>query len=84
MSVTSWIYLGLLFIGIVLLVCYHRAGRVLKCVFFTGATGLGALGLVWIASHFISVQIAITPLSLLISGMLGVPGVVGMLILQLI
>lgn len=84
MSVTSCIYLVLLIIGIVLLVCYHRVGKLLRCLFFTVFTGLGALGAVWVIGRFILIPITVTPLSLLISGVLGVPGVVCMLVLQLI
>lgn len=84
MSMASLFYLGLAVAGTILLVCYHRAGKLFRCMFFTAFTGLGALGLLWIAGRFIVVPVAVTPLSVLISGVLGIPGVVGMLLFHLI
>lgn len=84
MTVASAIYLTLLLSGITLLVIYSRSGKLLKCVLFTMATGFVALGIVWLISRFTNLNIALTPLSVLISGLLGVPGVLGMLILNLI
>lgn len=84
MTVASAVYLALLLIGITLLVIYSRSARLLKCVLFTMATGLAALGAVLMIGRFTSLAIALTPLSILISGLLGIPGVVCMLILNLI
>lgn len=84
MSITSSIYLGMLVVGVILLILYHKSRKLLRCIFFTAFTGLAALGIVWLAGRFIPMPVAVTPLSLLISGVLGVPGVVSMLILQLI
>lgn len=84
MSITSWFYAGLLAAGILLLVCYHRAGRLLRCLFFTAITGVGALGALWLAGRFIALPLTITPLTLFVSGILGIPGVVALLLLALI
>lgn len=84
MSVASGIYIALLLAGICLLICYHRTGRLLKCIFFTFVTGIGSLGIVWLLGRYIGVSLAFTPLTLIVSGILGIPGVVGMLLLHLI
>lgn len=84
MTVASAIYLALLLIGVTLLVIYSRSGRLLKCVVFTVATGFVALGAVLLLASFTSLPITVTPLSVFISGLMGVPGVICMLILNLI
>lgn len=84
MSVASMLYLGVGAVALLLLVCYFRMQKFLKCMFFTAFTGVGALGLVWIIGRFIDMPVGITPFSLLVSGVLGIPGVVGMLLFQLI
>lgn len=84
MTAASAIYLALLVIGITLLVIYARSSRLLKCVIFTLTTGFIALGAVLLLSKFTSLTIAVTPLSMLFSGLLGIPGVICMLILNLI
>lgn len=84
MSASSAIYLVLLLAGITLLVIYARAGKLFRCAFFTLATGFIALGAVTLAARFTSLDVTFTPLSALVSGLLGVPGVLGMLIMNLI
>lgn len=84
MSIASMLYLALLLIGITLLVIYSRSGRLLKSILFTLATGFIAFAIVLLAARFTDLPISITPLSVMISGLLGVPGVIGMLILNLI
>lgn len=84
MSVSSAVYLVMLLAGITLFVIYTRIGKLFRCVFFTFVTGFVSLGLVALAARFTSLDIALTPLTALISGLLGVPGVIGMLILNLI
>lgn len=84
MSVSSAIYLAVLLAGITLFVIYARIGRLFKCVLFTLVTGFIALGAVMLAANFTSLNMTFTPLSALVSGLLGVPGVIGMLILNLL
>lgn len=84
MSVSSTIYLAVLLAGITLFVIYARIGRLFKCVFFTLVTGFISLGAVMLAANFTSLRMAFTPLSALVSGLFGVPGVLGMLILNLL
>lgn len=84
MAPASMIYLAILLAGIVLLVIYTRNGRLIRSVLFTLATGFVAFGAVLLLSKFTGLPISITPLGIIISGLLGIPGVLGMLILNLI
>lgn len=84
MGTASFGYLVLLVIGIILFVIYHKTGKFLKCIFFTAVSGFCALGIIWVLGRFIAMPVSITPLSLTISGILGIPGVISMLIFLLI
>jgi inhibitor of the pro-sigma K processing machinery len=83
MTAASGIYLGILIIALVLLIYYYKSGRLLKCVLFTAFTGLLAFGAVYLASRFTGLPITLTPFSMAVSGMLGIPGVIAMLALNL-
>jgi len=83
MTAASTVYLALLISGITLLVLYSRSGKLLKCVTFTAITGFAALFFVILASRFTGIQIELTPLSAVTSGVLGVPGVLGLLVLNI-
>jgi len=84
MTAASAVYLALLITGITLLVLYSRSGKLVKCVIFTALTGFIALFLVMAASSFSGIAIELTPLSVLTAGILGVPGVLGLLVLNII
>lgn len=84
MSTSSWMYLGVLAAGIFLFYLYTRSGSLLKCLLFTAFSGVGSLGVVWLLGFFLNLPLTLTPLSLLVSGVLGIPGVVGMLLISLI
>ena len=84
MTAASTVYLSLLISGIILLVLYSRSGKLLKCVTFTVVTGFAALFLVIVSSGFTGIQIELTPFSAFASGILGVPGVLGLLLLNII
>lgn len=84
LSSAALIYLVILIVGISLLVIYSREGKLLRSLVFTVITGFVALAVVLAASSYLSLGVAVTPLSLLMSGVLGVPGVFLMLILNLI
>lgn len=84
MSIASVFYLILLLAGITLMVMYSRRGKLFRMLLFTAVTGFIALGAVWTLGKFADVSIAITPFTAVVSGVLGVPGVIGMLIFHLI
>lgn len=84
MSAAAAFYIGLIAIFVLLLACYAKAGNVLKPVLFTALTGFGALGLLWLIGLFLPLPVTVTPLSLSVSGVLGIPGVVFLLLFHLI
>lgn len=84
MTSAALIYLVMLLAGITLLVVYFRSGKLIKNIFFTVFSGFAALLAVLVLARFIELDISLTPLSLLMSGILGVPGVFLMLVLNLI
>jgi hypothetical protein len=84
MGFATWMWIILFALGLLLFLFYRRMARFLRCVFFTAFSGVGALGLLWLLGLAIPVPVTITPFSLAVSGILGIPGVVTMLILHLI
>jgi len=84
MTAATWIWLALILAAIALLSCYARIGKRLRCMLFTAFSGVGALGVLWILSIWLMIPISITPLTLAVSGILGIPGVLAMLIFYLI
>ena len=81
MTATAIFGTALFVLGAALFVLYSRTGKMLRCILFTAATGLGALGVVWALDSVIEVGLAVTPFTLLSSAILGIPGVLGMLVL---
>ena len=75
---------ALLAVGVLLFIIYSRMGRLLRCMLFTAVTGLASLGLVWLLGKTFVIGVNVTPFSLLTAAILGLPGVLTMLILQLI
>ncbi|MCL2857942.1 MAG: pro-sigmaK processing inhibitor BofA family protein [Oscillospiraceae bacterium] len=80
----AWFGAALFGLGVALFVCYSRTGKMLRCIIFTAATGLLALGGLWLLGNFIEIGVAITPFSLLGAAILGIPGVLGMLVLTML
>ena len=74
----------MLAVGILLFVVYSRMGRLLRCMLFTATTGLASMGLVWLLGKAFVIGVSVTPFSLLTAALLGLPGVLGMLLMQLI
>lgn len=81
---TIWFYSGVFGIFLVLLCFYRRTGRPVKCTLFTVISGVGTLFLLRLLGDVLLVPLAITPFSLSVSAVLGIPGVIGMLIFQLL
>ena len=84
MSTAAWIYTGVFILALILWICYIKIQKFWKCTLFTLFTGLGTLGLVRLAGTLLVIPLAVTPLSILTAAVLGIPGVVLMLVLQLI
>lgn len=84
MTADALIYLVMLLTGITLLVVYSRGGKLVKSILFTVFSGFSALFIVLILARFMGLNISATPLSLLTSGILGVPGVFFMLVFNLL
>ena len=78
------IWLAVILGGILLFYFYARTGRFFRCAFTGAITGLSALAALWIAGHFLYIAVSVTPLTVAISVILGVPGVIGMLVLPVL
>ena len=83
MTASVWFGAALFAMGALLFICYSRTGKMLRCILFTAVSGPIALGALWALGNFADIGVAVTPFSLLTSVILGIPGVVGMLLLML-
>ena len=84
MTASAWIWLSVILSGVILFSLYARLGKLLRCALYTAFGGIGALGVIWLLGLWVTVPVAVTPLTLAVSGVLGIPGVLAMLILYLI
>jgi hypothetical protein len=84
MDFSAWIWLLLLLAAALVFSVYGKTGRFFRCALLGAATGLAALGALWLAGHFFELAVRVTPLTVAVSALLGIPGVVGMLLLVLI
>jgi len=84
MEISAWFGAALFLVGALLFICYSRTGKMLRCILFTATTGLLALAVLWVLGMFTNIGVGVTPFSLLTSAILGIPGVLGMLVLMLI
>ncbi|MGI6403189.1 MAG: pro-sigmaK processing inhibitor BofA family protein [Oscillospiraceae bacterium] len=84
MDMATALKIALLVVGVLLFVVYSRMGRLLRCMLFTAITGLASMGLVWLLGKAFVIGVSITPFSLLTAAVLGLPGVLTMLLIQLI
>lgn len=84
MDIATGMKIGLLVMGVLLLILYSRMGKLLRCMLFTAATGLASMGLIWLLGKAFVIGVSITPFSLLTAVVLGLPGVLGMLLMYLI
>ncbi len=78
---TVWIVLAALY-GVVYLVYAAKTGHPLKTIFSLTAAGLAALFLVNITARWSNVFIPVNGYSLGVAAALGMPGTVGLLLLQ--
>jgi len=84
MTVSAWFGAALFGLGVALFFCYSRTGKILRCILFTATTGIAALGGIWLLGLFLEIGVAVTPFSLLGAAVLGIPGVLGMLVLAML
>ena len=63
---------------------YAKAGRFLQCFWLGAFGGLSVLGALWIAGHFFEIALKVTPFTVAVSAIFGVPGVIGMLVLPVL
>jgi len=84
MAGSAVIWIAIILAGLILFYFYARTGRFFRCVCTGAAGGLCALGILWSLGHFFDIALAVTPLTLAVSAILGVPGVIGMLVLPLL
>ena len=84
MGIAAGFYIGAFVIGAVLFYIYAKIGKLVRCIFFTAVTGAAALGLLWLTGKVFVIKLTLTPLSLLISVLLGIPGVLFMLVTHLL
>ena len=84
MGMETMMYASLLVIGAVLFYIYAKTGKMIRCIFFSGTTGLIALGVVWLLGRLMDFTIEFTPFTITLSALLGIPGVVSILVFRLI
>ena len=82
LSISLWVLAGLL--GFSVLVAAWRGGRPVRSLISSGAQGLCALGLVNLLGGFTGVSLGAGWLATGISFALGIPGVIGTLVIKAI
>ncbi len=84
----AWLRIGLIVlgcvVGLLVLVAALRSHRPLRSLLSSGVQGLCALGLVNLLGSFTQVSLGISWLSAGASFALGIPGVIGLLLLKMI
>ena len=84
MTIALWIWVSVLIAGSFLLAVYQYHRRLGRCLLYSLTTGLGSLGLLWVLRYFVPLQLNITPLTVVGSALLGVPGLITMLLIPLL
>ncbi|WRS27143.1 pro-sigmaK processing inhibitor BofA family protein [Oscillospiraceae bacterium MB08-C2-2] len=84
MNISPWVYGFLLIAGAALFGYYIKIGRFFRCMLFTAVTGFLALGALWLLGRFVPLALAVTPLTIFTSGLLGIPGLLILFVLNLI
>lgn len=73
----------LIFIVMIMLYTFMKSKKFLKCLCFSAVTGLGSLFFVYLIGVYTFPIVQINGLSLSISSALGIPGVIGLLMMNL-
>ncbi len=85
MSIGSYIFFTLLIMSaVIILAVSSKTGKPFRCIFLSAFSGLGALFGVNILSAVTAVSLPLNALTLLISGVGGIPGVVFLLLCDVI
>lgn len=71
-------------ITLTVLIVLCRTGRPIRRLLTSGVQGLCALGAVDLLGTFTGISLGLGWFSLAVSGLLGIPGVIGMLLMKLI
>lgn len=83
MSSTISFYLILsCLVAVITLAVSYKSGHLIKSLSLTATSGIGALFAVNILSYFSGVSIALNYISLSVSGILGIPGVIMLLFIH--
>ena len=87
-EMTEWIKWGLIAVGTAItqavLIAAVRDGKPVRRLLLSGVQGLCALGLVDLAGAFTAVSLGLSWFTVAVCGVLGLPGVIGLLLLKLI
>lgn len=78
--IVCWVAAALITVAV--FVTLVRGGRPIRTAFLSGAQGIGALLAVDVAGIFTGVSVGLNALTLLCGAILGVPGVIGLLVLK--
>ncbi len=84
MNTDVWIWAALIAAAVLLYYFYAKMGRFFRGALLGAFTGLFALGVLWVAGHFFELAVKITPFTVAVSALLGVPGVLGLLLLPVL
>lgn len=72
------------FVVLFMLLRFFRSGRFWRCLSYSAVTGLGGLLVTYGVGLYTVPLLTVSPLSVVLSAALGLPGVIGMLVLQLL
>lgn len=81
-STLSFTLFAAVFLGIVVLSVSYKTGHLIKSVLLSAFSGIGALFAVNILTSVTGVAIAVNYISLALSGIFGIPGVIALLFMH--
>lgn len=81
MSPGSYFIIGVMIVfALIILTVSAKTGKLFRCLMLSAFSGIGSLFAVNIASYITGVTLAVNPVTLLISGIGGVPGTIALLL----
>lgn len=81
-STLSFTLFAAVFLGVVVLSVSYKTGHLIKSVLLSAFSGIGALFAVNILTSVTGVAIAVNYISLALSGIFGIPGVIALLFMH--